>query len=58
MSGIEAGVRRHALGRFGIRLVRHNGATVTELVYRHQLKPAVQTGATDMDRLFGREFDP
>jgi hypothetical protein len=29
------------------------GTTVTELVYRHQLKPVIQTGATVMDRLFG-----
>lgn len=28
------------------------GATVTELVYRHQLKPVIQTGATIMDTLF------
>jgi integrase len=33
-------------------LVGHRGATVTELVYRHQLRPVVQTGATIMDRLF------
>ena len=35
------------------RLVGHSGTTVTELVYRHQLKPVIQTGATVMDRLFG-----
>ena len=34
------------------------GTTVTELVYRHQLKPEIQTGATVMDRLFGPEADP
>jgi hypothetical protein len=34
---------------------RHRGTTVTELVYRHQLKPVVQTGATVMDRLFGAD---
>lgn len=34
------------------RLVGHSGTTVTELVYRHQLKPVIQTGATVMDRLF------
>jgi hypothetical protein len=33
------------------RLVGHSGTTVTELVYRHQLKPVIQTGATVMDRL-------
>ncbi len=35
------------------RLVGHAGTTVTELVYRHQLKPVIQTGATVMDTLFG-----
>ena len=35
------------------QLVGHSGTTVTELVYRHQLKPVIQTGATVMDRLFG-----
>jgi hypothetical protein len=28
-------------------------STVTELVYRHQLLPVMQTGATAMDALFG-----
>lgn len=37
------------------RLVGHSGTTVTELVYRHQLRPVIQTGATVMDRLFGPE---
>lgn len=35
------------------RLVGHSDATVTELVYRHQLKPVIQAGATVMDQLFG-----
>jgi integrase len=35
------------------QLVGHSGTTVTELVYRHQLKPVIQTEATVMDRLFG-----
>ncbi len=35
-------------------LVGHRGTTVTELVYRHQLRPVVQTGATIMDQLFAR----
>ncbi len=39
------------------RLVGHSGTTVTELVYRHQLKPVIQTGATVMDRLFTRRVD-
>ncbi|WP_229119926.1 hypothetical protein [Enemella evansiae] len=34
------------------RLVGHSGTTVTELVYRHQLRPVIQTGAVVMDRLF------
>jgi hypothetical protein len=32
----------------------HRGTTVTELVYRHQLRPVIQTGATVMDQLFTR----
>jgi integrase len=35
------------------QLVGLSGTTVTELVYRHQPKPVIQTGATVMDRLFG-----
>jgi integrase len=34
------------------RLVGHSGTTVTELVYRHQLRRVIQTGAQVMDRLF------
>ena len=37
------------------QLVGHRGTTVTELVYRHQLRPVLQTGATVMDRLFGAD---
>lgn len=37
------------------RLVGHSGTTVTELVYRHQLRPVIQTGARVMDRLFSSE---
>jgi integrase len=36
------------------RLVGHSGTSVTELVYRHQIRPVVQTGAVAMDALFGR----
>jgi integrase len=36
------------------QLVGHSGTTVTELVYRHQIRPVIQTGATVMDRLFGQ----
>ena len=30
------------------RLVGHSGTSVTELVYRHQIRPVIQTGATAM----------
>jgi hypothetical protein len=32
----------------------HGGTTVTDLVYRHQIRSVIQTGATIMDQLFGR----
>ena len=35
------------------RLVGHSGTSVTELVYRHQIRPVLQTGAVAMDVLFG-----
>lgn len=35
------------------RLVGHRSTAVTELVYRKQIRPVLQTGATAMDRLFG-----
>jgi integrase len=34
------------------RLVGHTGTTVTERVYRHQLRPVMQHGAVAMDRIF------
>ena len=34
------------------RLVGHSGTAVTEAVYRKQLKPALDEGATAMDDLF------
>ncbi|MFC4948111.1 site-specific integrase [Pseudonocardia sp. GCM10023141] len=34
------------------RLVGHSGTTVTEQVYRHQLRPVLEDGATAMDRIF------
>lgn len=37
------------------RLVGHQGTAVTELVYRHELRPVIQTGATVMDGLFAAE---
>jgi len=33
-------------------LVGHQGTRVTEQVYRHDLRPIIQTGATAMDALF------
>jgi len=36
------------------RLVGHAGTSVTELVYRHQIRPVVQEGAEVMDTLFAR----
>lgn len=39
------------------QLVGHRGTTVTELVYRHQLRPVIQTGATVMDALFAPTSD-
>lgn len=35
------------------RLVGHSSTSVTELVYRKQIRPVVQTGAAAMDDLFG-----
>ena len=35
-------------------LVGHKGTSVTERVYRHQLKPVITKGATTMNALFGR----
>lgn len=34
------------------RLVGHAGTHVTELVYRHQLRPVIESGAIAMERLF------
>jgi integrase len=34
------------------RLVGHRGTAVTELVYRHQIRPVMEDGATAMDQLF------
>ena len=36
------------------RLVGHSGTSVTELVYRKQIRPVVEDGATAMDRIFPR----
>lgn len=34
------------------RLLGHNGTAVTERVYRHQLRPVLEEGATVMDAIF------
>ena len=34
------------------RLVGHSSTAVTELVYRQQIRPVLQAGATVMDQLF------
>jgi integrase len=34
------------------RLVGHSGTSVTELIYRKQIRPVVEDGATAMDRIF------
>ena len=39
------------------QLVGHRGTSVTEIVYRHQIRPVIQTGAILMDELFGRAGD-
>jgi len=36
------------------RLVGHSSTAVTELVYRKQIRPVMQKGATVMDRIFER----
>jgi integrase len=36
-------------------LVGHAGTTVTETVYRHQLRPVLLGGAVTMDRIFGSD---
>ncbi|GAA2159932.1 hypothetical protein GCM10009727_72350 [Actinomadura napierensis] len=34
------------------RLVGHSSTRVTETVYRHELRPVLEDGATEMDRIF------
>lgn len=36
-------------------LCGHSGTTVTESVYRHQLRPVLLGGAVAMDRIFDAE---
>jgi integrase len=40
------------------RLVGHSGSTVTELVYRKQIRPVIADGAEAMDRIFAQPEDP
>jgi hypothetical protein len=39
------------------QLVGHRGTSVIEIVYRHQIRPVIQTGTTVMDELFGQAGD-
>jgi integrase len=34
------------------RLMGHSGTAVTELVYRHELRPVIESGASIMDQVF------
>lgn len=41
------------------RLVGHSGTTVTEEVYRKQIRPVIQDGAVAMDQIFpGHDPEP
>ncbi|MWA15442.1 tyrosine-type recombinase/integrase [Streptomyces sp. BA2] len=40
------------------RLVGHSSQVTTETVYRKQLRPVIQTGATVMDDIFGLPLEP
>jgi integrase len=39
-------------------LCGHSGTSVTEKVYRHQLRPVLLTGAAAMDRIFALDTEP
>ncbi len=39
-------------------LCGHSGTSVTEKVYRHQLRPVLLTGADAMNRIFAFDDDP
>jgi integrase len=39
-------------------LVGHSGTSVTERVYRHQLRPVLLSGARAMDEIFGPDDEP
>jgi hypothetical protein len=36
------------------RLVGHSGTAITEAVYRKQIRPVIEQGATAMNRIFPR----
>jgi integrase len=38
-------------------LCGHSGTTITESVYRHQLRPVLLAGAVTMDHIFGIDPD-
>jgi integrase len=40
------------------RLVGHSSTAVTELVYRKQIRPVIQSGAVAMDRIFASDSAP
>jgi hypothetical protein len=40
------------------RLVGHSSTAVTELVYRHQLRPVLEDGAVAMDQIFPERPQP
>ena len=39
-------------------LVGHRTTVVTQTVYRHQLRPVIETGATTMNTIFKRQKAP
>ena len=39
-------------------LMGHSGTTVTETVYRHEIRPALTTGATVMDKILTNQRTP
>jgi hypothetical protein len=59
--GSASNSRRARRSAHGVRiedisdLVGHSGTTVTETVYRHEIRPALTTGATAMDKILAKE---
>ena len=39
-------------------LIGHKSTVVTELIYRKQIRPVMQSGAEAMDRIFGADPEP